>query len=159
MIELRQSNLSFSEIFETEGRWLMGPAILGDMIEAARGLAPEICLDRTSASLRPPRRVTEYLALVPEELRPLVLAALDRALGRWVDWPPLRRRGGVKVLLSEYLYMASSVRLAMTIQAELDAVETDRRACGEGEFWELACEEFGFGRFPPQPGKLGAPTA
>ncbi|WP_336810921.1 hypothetical protein [Bosea sp. MMO-172] len=159
MIEFRQTNLSFSEIFEAEGRWLMGPAILGDMIEAARGSAPEIYLDGSSAALMPPRRVTEYLALVPEELRPLVDAALDRALGRWVDWSSLRRSGGVKVMLSKYLYMASSERLAVTIQADLAAVEFDRRACGEGEFWEFVSDEFGFGRFPPQPGKLLRPTA
>jgi len=155
---------TFAEIWERDGRWLLGPGLLGDVIEHLRGRAPIVVAseqDPSTANMTlplpnvrdeasgDPRSI--YFA-VPPELRDLFAERcslivrdwygpeVDRALGQYVGRHQMRQH------------------TLDRINGELRNIERAREARGEdAELWQLAATRFGFSRWAlPKPAGLAA---
>jgi len=149
----------YPEIFERDGRWLMGPEMLGTIISYARGKAPKMTCAPESAStlimaVPLPKLLDEVsgnqvdiIEFVPEELRQTVLQRLSIAVQKWLDEDTLAR-------LNAFIDHQLTGHVVAAIDQELLTAEHHRQARGHGELWECISIAFGFGLMPPAPGRI-----
>lgn len=150
---------TFAEIWERDARWLLGPGLLGDVIEHLRGRAPIIVpddRDPSSATVTLPlpwvrdavtgNLLSVYFA-VPEELRPIFAERCSLVVRDWYG-PEADR-----VMHQHALRMQNTAANHERINGMLQHIERERMARGEdAELWEIAANRFGFSRWSlPQP--------
>ena len=152
---------SFAEIWEQEARWLMGPGLLGDIIEHLRGRGPIAVRDPDD-----PNRVNLQIPLptirdevtgnqvsiglfVPEGLQTIFIDRCNLIMKNWYDEEADR-------VVRSNLGMAISDHTLARLTSELANIEQGRAyQADEPTLWEIAADMFGFSRFtPPKPAGL-----
>ena len=152
---------SFAEIWEQDGRWLIGPGLLGDIIEHLRGRGP-IALrdpfDSNQVNLQIPLpTVRDEISgdqvsiglFVPEELLPIFNDRCSLIMRNWYD------EAADRVIRSNFGIAITDQTLAR-FTSELANIEQGRMYQGdEPALWAIAAEAFGFSRWsPPSPAGL-----
>ncbi len=137
---------SFSEIWEQDAQWLMGPGLLSDVVHFLKGKSMAARMDpgRNAMDVFVPlptvldaisgERV-QVDAAIPEALQPIFADCIGRIAS--VRLPDLE-------LLRPLLYTAMTRHLLVDAGAILQDRERRRECCGRGELWKVAAAEFGF---------------
>lgn len=153
---------TFAEIWERDGRWLLGPGLLGDVIEFLRGRAPIVSpsdRDPSTVNLQIPMphvrddvsgELRSVYYAVPRELQPIFAERCSLILRDWYGPETVR-------LLHQYLNRRqNTAEVLAEMNAGLAHIERERTARGEdAELWEIAANRFGFSRWTiPKPAGL-----
>ena len=135
----------YAQIFEREGRWLMGPGILSDIVAYFKYIDGFIAVFRgqeIAVELPLPliqdvitgETVSVYWAL-PEEVRLIFEERCQVVINR--------RAESVYAALLDYLWRGQTSEQHSRINAELAALEHEAEIRGWPLLWEIAAEEFG----------------
>lgn len=148
---------TFSEIWEQDGRWLMGPGLLGDIIEHLRDRAPVAAADPRNPNAIdvsiPLPCVTDEISgeqcsvycMVPEELQGIFADRCNRILQDWMDEK-------ADDVLRSGLGRQNTALTINFLTSGLASIERERVARDEDPLWVIAAKHFGFSRWAtPKP--------
>jgi hypothetical protein len=144
----------YAQIFEREGRWLIGPGLLSDIVAYLKYVGGFIAVFRRqelAVELPLPLirdEITDELAgiywAIPEELRLIFEDRCQVVINR--------RAESIYAALCGYLGQGQTSDQFYRINATLAALEDKSESRGWPTVWEIAAEEFGFSscRLPPR---------
>lgn len=152
---------TFSDIWERDALWLMGPGLLSDVVEFLRGRGFEAVRkpdqpDSVMVALPLPKVMNDVtgqredvLWAIPPELRGLFQGLCGHVMA--AREPSIRER------LSPFLGQKMHSFTLSRMNAALLDIEREAQRRGEPMLWELAAEAFGFHPLAlPKPARLAA---
>lgn len=140
--------MTYEEIFESDGRWLLGKSILSDVVSFVRGKPLVAVRDREDLSRLnieiplPTVRdeITNELVsiayMVPPELQEVFIGQLTEAMNDYLG------EGGMKSL-ERFLNAPMTNHTVSKVQAELSEIERHREASDEGQLWKVVAHYLG----------------
>lgn len=130
----------FAEVWEHEGRWILGPGLLAGYVIWLKSRALTFRFSAgghglVGVPLAPIGEGATIRDLVPEELRVIFDRCLDQVLAT--------RLGDVDQLQQQFMGMRADNLLAEQGCYVLENLERRRRAAAHGELWKVVATAFG----------------
>lgn len=141
---------TYEEIFEQDGRWLLGRHVLADIVNFARGKTLEVKGNGSMLELSIPLPyvrnavngdIVDVIRALPPEMAAILIDRLHNALSDYLGEDGKR-------MLNGHLYSANTTVLVQRVQNELWRMERSRQDRGEGELWQVIAQNVGLPTFP-----------
>lgn len=140
--------MTYEEIFESDGRWILGKSILSDVVDFVRGKPLAAVRDSQDPSRLnieiPLPTVRDEISggvysvayMVPPELQNVFIRQLNEAMNDYLG------EDG-KNSLERFLYSAMTDRTISEVQGVLSTFEREREASDEGQLWKVVAHYLG----------------